>query len=164
MGECYWTGDISLWNRFHLRSDDYDCNCCCLRWRRYYIVWGNIWDPACHFIFSWNSMLRCHECSCKTKPFLRLHKSKVFLSDIPMQVKLILIQQWVPLWLLLFLFLYFPTGKGHQQQMRLPFSKIIQVGTTVSCKISDGLQLLMLGRWLGFHVGLYRSDVDLDRL
>jgi len=55
-------------------------------------------------------------------------------------------------------------GKGHQQQMHLLFSKTIQVGTTVSCKISDDLQLLTLNRWLGFHVGLYCSGVDFDRL
>ena len=77
MGECYRTGDISLWNRLHLCSDGDHCDSCCHRWRRYYINWSNIWDPALHFIFSWNSVLCCDECPCETKHFLRGHKRKV---------------------------------------------------------------------------------------
>jgi len=77
-----------------------------------------------------------------------------------------LIFQWAPLSLLSSLFLFFPTVNGHQRQMLLPSLKTIQVGATVSLKIwlFFFLQLLTLSRWLGFHAGLYCSDVDPDRL
>jgi hypothetical protein len=84
MGKCYWTqGDISLWNLFHLCSDDYNCNYCCLRWYRYYIAWSDIWLLALSFS---HGMV----CSVATGVPARLNlfhdiiNGKFFLSDIPL--------------------------------------------------------------------------------
>jgi hypothetical protein len=72
--------------------------------------------------------------------------------------------QWAPLSLLLFLFLYFPTGRGHQRQMRSPCSKMLRVGAAVSCYTADSWRIFTFRRWLGLYVGFHCSDVDFDRL
>jgi len=94
-------------------------------------------------------VLCCHEYPRKAKPFLRAHKWKVFLSDIPLQIIKTDSPQWVPLSLLLFLFLFFPTGKGRRRQMLLPFLKTIQAGATASFKISDFFAIINAQQMVG---------------